>query len=1244
MGEELQKGTIDEMNQIFRAKAGVDFDFFETNLATIADSYAYSMAKARGREAYIRRAMDFGDDAVKVIGQTTKMNPQLVTQLSAAHKTLLDSRAGLTSRIRSGTAKAGNLAKDALDSAEALLAGKTKQKFMTDREIAVLQANISKTEDALLQAMESASKLGADARQGFLETHKAILDQLQVMKAAVESNTMEQYAVTLELQKMYMAVYPNAKKIPTDVGRLYEGIMKARGVASPRELFALESRQRMIAKQIKDLVESGSDPEMLNALIAQEKQLAETVAGFTRLGDVRLNATYSEDGLLYTTADQIKPTAGDTPYKSYDSTLIDPMAGADDGSRVGWHESVMSDPNTVAIHAIPTDKLVDMRDPDGFKWFFSDANAFDQSVATALDNAGLQDVSEVFLNEFKNYKATGKIDPFFVEQYPALAKMMQIADGVGGATFPTNVVPDDVSAQVFDEIKQLFSGVAADVNLENSDMVGQQMFHDMIAGMVDNGVGPAHEGFVVPSSIIYGVDNPEAMGAYSVLVPNSYDYTKGLQKSDLIGKPTSKVQLTSESEVVRALREGEYDSASLDVQKNLSLVRDSVRNSTEQGMQLDALRREAGIVGGQVKNLKDEASARLVQAERTYERYNATGKIRWSTDGGKTWVEKPRKQALAEIAQTEKKVASLYNKLANEIKNIEFSETASLQKSLDAYQERLPTLLDKAAVLERWDESTGAVLRQDIDLLRQVIAERPPSGSAGVQSRQWMAKVQRTMDSIPQIQDSRVAKAYERVTTQLHADEAQLAMLDETILNSKNQLDLTKRGLMDPKIVDHVERGWKAIENLGVMVPPELQDLWKPNIEKLAIRANRGEVAKALTYMHRMFKTWAMATPGFGVRNAMSATFMNHVAGVEASAMIDGAKAAMAFRKHGGDKWLDALGLTGKARDEMAMAWRAAEATGSGMADELASLTTGSNSLAEKFINNWWTRLWGEKMNTQIERMVRLPMALDSIRKGYTYDAAVARVARYHFDYSDLSLLDEKAKAVVPFWIWTTKNIPLQLTEQFSRPAAYSQYQHIKEHNPTNADLILPQWMGEMGPMGLTKGLILTPDLPMVRLEQSGQQFMPDRIAGMLYPELKLPVELLLQNKQAALNIPFTDKYEKAKGLDAGVAWLGELLNAPSLGRRNPDTGALEVSQKAQYAVPQAFPFLSQIDRLTGGRTGGKANYSERTLSSWANFAGIPVREVTSGMQRSEAIGRQFKQADAIAALQKIGRIEKKQK
>jgi hypothetical protein len=63
---------------------------------------------------------------------------------------------------------------------------------------------------------------------------------------------------------------------------------------------------------------------------------------------------------------------------------------------------------------------------------------------------------------------------------------------------------------------------------------------------------------------------------------------------------------------------------------------------------------------------------------------------------------------------------------------------------------------------------------------------------------------------------------------------------------------------------------------------------------------------------------------------------------------------------------------------------------------------------------------------------------------------------------------------------------------------------------------------------------------------------------------------------------------------------------------------------------------------VTGGNIGGKESYKERTLSSWANWLGLPIRELGPDQQRSEAISRQFEVKDFAKVLEKRGQLRDK--
>ena len=127
------------------------------------------------------------------------------------------------------------------------------------------------------------------------------------------------------------------------------------------------------------------------------------------------------------------------------------------------------------------------------------------------------------------------------------------------------------------------------------------------------------------------------------------------------------------------------------------------------------------------------------------------------------------------------------------------------------------------------------------------------------------------------------------------------------------------------------------------------------------------------------------------------------------------------------------------------------------------------------------------------------------------------------------------------------------------------------------------------------------------------------------------------------MDIPFNqDRTTEAKGLDAALAWVGDKTGIEPLGGRDPETGKLMVTPKAQYFTGALLPPVATAQRLSGGIAGGKESYKERTLSSWANWLGLPVREIGPDQQRSEAISRQFEVKEFAKILEKQGKLKKK--
>jgi hypothetical protein len=421
---------------------------------------------------------------------------------------------------------------------------------------------------------------------------------------------------------------------------------------------------------------------------------------------------------------------------------------------------------------------------------------------------------------------------------------------------------------------------------------------------------------------------------------------------------------------------------------------------------------------------------------------------------------------------------------------------------------------------------------------------------------------------------------------------------------------------------------------------------WGPNIAKLQDNAVLKAFGNPYRYYTRLFKTYAIASPGFVVRNAMSATFMNFVAGVELKNITEGARMSWAIQKHG-PQWLEKMNVPIALHPAYRKAWDVTRVTSRGFGDSLAEPVVGGG-FAEWVVNNRTTRGFG-KLNEFTERAMRLPMALDSTLRGHSFDQAVNRVSMYHFDYTDLSTLDRFMHNIVPFWIWTSRNLPLQIASQWSRPGAYLTYDKLQEANPVDEDIFMPKWLSVIKPMGIGGNMVLAPDMPMGRLSQTVEMMNPlsGKFVGQLNPALRVPIELFHLNKQAAMNIPFNqDRMVEAKGMDAAIAWVGEKTGIEPLGGRDPETGKLMITPKAQYFPGAMLPPIATVQRLgqglTGGNIGGKESYKERTLSSWANWLGLPIREIGPDQQRSEAISRQFEVKEFAKILEKQNKLKKK--
>lgn len=1237
MGENItSKNVIQEVNAIFRKKTGLDADFFQNDLVAIADSYAYSMAAARGREAYYRRLMDYGDNIIKVINTKSVPNKELVGNLQRIAGGLAKTRIQLTNTIKAGEKAVGKSIDNAVARANRILDNKAAETAANAKTISAVEQKLATLEGELAVAAEAAKSVSADERGAFYDIHKALYEDVLSLRRAIRNGDALEKASYDELKRIYMDIYPQRKNLPKTVSELVDGIVRAQGGTETKAYRELSKRLDVLRKQIETIPDM--DAGALNEMIAIEQKLTNDIAGHEVLGNVRLNADYSPDGFLYGSWEDLTPREFDpsfvgTPYRVLSTQPVVP--GGPDmtvDEIAGFRKAFMGDSNSVAVHALETSAVHDMRDPANFQDFWMPENGFGDAISLSMRRAGLDDSADAWDMAWRDAIETGSVDPTFDAVYPELGDIMGLTGTMVTAKHGAGVVDDNFLVQSFDTLRDMLNNVAAVNSIENSDMVAGQMLDDVLGYMSEQSFGKP---MLLPSQTIYGVDNPMADGAYSVIVPENFSYAQHHGGGVLEGKTTSPVHFVKDNEFVGAIMNNDLHSVALDASEKLGQTLENT--AVLQGMkeQRDIAVQEFNKIRGQKGSAAAHASKRMKETDAAWAQWNESQTINVTVKGKERTL--TRDQALDILNASQAQLNSKAVKYEADVLARERGAVKGIEGRLQGQRERLSTLLNQKQVLEKWNDTAGAYLRAEIDDFLKVVALKPPAGAAATETRKWGQQVIDRLNQIKTLQGSKEATALERVFTTLYANEAQLAYHDAFMAPAAQQaIDLASAGSLLPKAIDDIQAGWEAIANTGLQMPKEYADVIKPNLMKLRNRANQGLFKTVLEKYQSVFKVYATMSAGFAVRNGLSATFMNTVAGVDAKHQLLGIDAAIQYRRKGATKWIDALG--NKVNKDMAgESMRAVYATGRGISDEFMSPQV--VGALGKLTDNPLTRGFGA-MNTFVEDSVRFAMAYDTLAKGGTFDDAVYRISRYHFDYSDLSKVDEEVKRfLIPFWIWTTRNIPLQMTEQLMRPGAYNAYENLRNRNPIAGDVLVPKWLAEQGPISLGGNMLLNPDLPQNRLYSTATGLLdPKKLAGQANPLIKVVMELIA-DKQLAMDIPFTDKFQDARGLDKALAAIGAATGIDALGYRDAQ-GNLQVNPRASYALSTLLPPVATAERLTGGIAGGKTTYQERQLSSLLSWLGIPIRNLGEQQQRGEAINRQFQIADLLKELARKGVIQ----
>lgn len=550
-----------------------------------------------------------------------------------------------------------------------------------------------------------------------------------------------------------------------------------------------------------------------------------------------------------------------------------------------------------------------------------------------------------------------------------------------------------------------------------------------------------------------------------------------------------------------------------------------------------------------------------------------------------------------------KRTVSAYKKEQKKYRQaIDNDPTLKEYGSLERKQARQSAKLDaKRAIsgtFDLWENTVGDLWRADIASIRDLLKDIPRADAGGRATSEWLNHVQETFSSL-QVAGLTEGQqdALTRVMSQLYGEEAALAKVADNIQWGAELDDLVTRGLIDTAYVEDIRQGWKTIRDLQVQVSPEMAEQIEGIYSGLVDDLDRalGQGTTLLGDMYRAvglyFKSTAVLSAAFTVRNAITATWNNWVNGVTVAQLNDAFGFARLVKQHGLEGAYRRVPEAERARFRAAM--DAVYATGGGKnVDEIfpvvgrAARRRFKNQLFDKsaagldyVFRPFAGRLsaWARGKNESVEIAVaRLPLALNGVDQGYSTAVNAARIARTQFDYTDLSRLDETLKLIIPFWVFASRNIPLQLVNRALVPGRYAAYDRATELEEENPNLAA--YRSNRNPIPLFGG-VLDLDLPMSTLEdQFANLTSLSGLLGQTYPMVRSPIEFATGQRIAfGSAYPYGEGFEPLRPSVGDLpATVGALLTGGT--QRNVE-GELVAPSRVSGPIRSSFPAFQNIQR-----------------------------------------------------------------
>ena len=578
----------------------------------------------------------------------------------------------------------------------------------------------------------------------------------------------------------------------------------------------------------------------------------------------------------------------------------------------------------------------------------------------------------------------------------------------------------------------------------------------------------------------------------------------------------------------------------------------------------------------------------------------------------------------AEIRRLEQELAELDAATNRELSELRMEQLRFRWQAVDAYEAAERIDLDTRAAAEAKFRADQAGREAALDLEReQILEQRRALWAEGIR--------------------------IEATSAAMHADVLQMTKGRDALSEKFAKM---KRPEQTKMMLDVLE-GHVAVESHYMM--PEAIAEAMADVNRIIGPSSTAPFVKTIDRVTELFKAWAIASPGFHMRNFFGGVFNNALASVEISSYsrfhsLYNPKTGKGSLTPGGERLTVAEGIrrgfgvedqvklmrstktaqqlieSGQTNvvDGMEQLIRAGMLTG-GQTTELARYSRLGNVRTARgrynpFNPNNVITTAARSPATGVENYLRGSLALDRLIKGQSVDLALTDVYKYHFDYDDLSAFERGVlRRAIPFYTWTRKNFPLQLEMMVTNPKVYNRVYSLKREieRETEKEELLPSWIAERFhiQMPFSFGgdpLYLVPDLPFTELDRATNLRL---ILASTSPLIKIPLEQIT-GKNFFFDSDFRDDYKPLP-----TAWTATMapflpaLGATGLVKKQGDNYV--ATDRHMHHLESALPIYGALRRLFGSPEDDK--FQDRQIQNWVNWtSGVGFRRITESMRASE--------------------------